>query len=199
MFEEPSEPDVPYESEPEVQPEAKALAPKKRYASTKGDADKRKQQSIINLAKARQAKAEKAKLRKQAEAEASQDHEAKALARKQLKKRQVKIQDSSSEEEEESGSSSEEEIILTKRTKSKAIPIPRAKSKTKAKDRHIQDEDRMDRIESIMEKIVSAKRKKPKVVKNTIVQFPPGYGAPPTVPPADPTLAQMRRRIFADI
>jgi hypothetical protein len=187
VFEEPSEPDVLYESEPEEQVKEKPA--KKRYASTKGDADKRKQQSCINLAKARQAKIEKGKLRKEAELEASQAKEAK----KKTKKNQIVVLDSSSSESEDS-SSSEDEIILTKRTKSKAVPIPKAKSQ--------KTDERMDRIESIMEKIVTAKRKsKPKkVVKNTIVQLPAGYGAPPPTQPQQPDLKslqeQLKRKMF---
>ena len=160
------------EVEQEVEPQAQEEKPqpRKRYASTKGDADKRRAQCLINLAKARQAKVEKAQAKKLAD---SQVHH-------------YKIENSESDESEE-----DEPAPKLKRKSSKPMNIPQPKQKkTSAKE-----ESRLDRIEAFMEQIAQAKAKpKAKVVRNTIVQVP-AYGQPSQ----DPRIGQLTRKLFHDI
>ena len=154
-FESENEQESEMESEVEPQQAEPAKPPRKKYAPTKGDADKRRAQCILNLQKARLAKVEKAKARKLAES----------------KVQQYQIQNSESEDSED------EAPRKPKRKSSKAIDIPSRKSKSS------KEESRLDRIEAFMEEIAQAKAKpKAKVVRNTIVQVP-AYGQPqPTDP-----------------
>ncbi|MDR3477439.1 MAG: hypothetical protein P4M14_05340, partial [Gammaproteobacteria bacterium] len=126
--------------------------------------------------------------------------------------RQVTIPEDSESESE----SSDEEIFLTKRSKSKPIPIPKSKSqkgagksnsKQDVRDSRFADsgalpsrDDRMDRLESIIEKIANAKQKsKAKVVKQTIVQMPAYANANPNPTNPNPLLSQLKRKMFLDI
>ena len=86
---------------------------------------------------------------------------------------------------------------------SKPMPIPKGKGKKgkKQSGAGVQDNDRLDRLESIMEQIAKSKAKhkpKAKVVKNTIVQMPPYPQAQAKAQPT-PQVEQARRVLFQDL
>lgn len=141
------------------------VQPKQKYKSSKGDADKRKKQSLINLAKARQAK----------------------LA--QLKEKRETQEYDVYDTETESSSSSEEEIVLAKKSslKPKKMIFP-----GKPKKQPIEDDDRLARLERAVMTLASHKEKKPKrkvIEKRTVIQIPPA--AAPSYNPAKQQLLNL--------
>lgn len=124
---------------------------KQRYKSTKGDADKRKQQSLINLAKARKAKLEQLREKKEKDEGA------------------LYIDTESDSYESVSSSSEEEELVITKKSK-----------KPKKITGGNTDTDRLARLESMIVNLAKDKKKKKKVVeKRTIIQMPPQQQSQP--------------------
>ena len=200
VFESENEPD-----EPESEPEPESQQPvRKKYQSTKGDADKRKAQCLLNLAKAREAKAKKAQ------------------AKKALEAQQFTVQQSESESEDSDSESPEEyfsklkneiqnnivsryskdsaPITFTKAKGTSGMKASKRKQSGSGAKKNDNDNDRLDRLESIMERIEKSKAKsksKPKVVKNTIVQMPPYPIAQPN--PQTPQVAQAKRQLFHDL
>jgi hypothetical protein len=143
-----------------------------RYKSTKGDADKRKETSKLNMAKARAAKLEKLK----------QEKQVKQVKQQQQQDSYEYEDDDSSEDDSED--SEEEELVLR----------PRGKKKQQVKQQ--QGTGRMDMLEKAIlmlaertTKKAKAKPKKKAVRKTTVIQVNPApQQAPvPKGPAAAPT------------
>lgn len=153
-----------------------------KYQSSKGDADKRRQTSKDNMAKARQAKLEKLRLQKLEE------------LNPKIKGPSYRYDDSSSEDTDSYVSESDDELIITKKNvKKRAV--------TKAK----QSEDtRMDRLEALLVASLTGMKKKDKKkkrsVRKTIIQMPPNQ-VPQTQPMVtpNPMKEHFKQRLLLDL
>ncbi len=127
-----------------------------RYKSTKGDADKRKETSKLNMAKARAAKLEKLKQAKEVKQQKQQDS--------------YEYEDDSEDSDEDSDSDDEEDTELVLRPKGKKQQVKQQEGT-----------GRMDMLEKAIlmlaerttKKAKAKPKKKPAVRKTTVIQVNP--------------------------
>ena len=131
-----------------------------RYKSTKGDADKRKETSKLNMAKARAAKLEKLKQAKEVKQQKQQDSY------------EYEDTDDTSEDDSEDTSDEDTELVLRPRGKQKKKQPQQQEGTTSG--------GRMDMLEKailmLAERTTKAKakpKKKPAVRKTTVIQVNP--------------------------
>ena len=130
-----------------------------RYKSTKGDADKRKETSKLNMAKARAAKLEKLKQAKEGKQQKQQDS--------------YEYEDTDDTSDDDSEESEEEELVLRPRKGKK-------KQQVQVQQEGTTSGGRMDMLEKailmLAERSTKAKakpKKKPAVRKTTVIQVNP--------------------------
>jgi len=130
-----------------------------RYKSTKGDADKRKETSKLNMAKARAAKLEKLKQAKEVKQQKQQDS--------------YEYEDTDDTSDDDSEESEEEELVLRPRKGKK-------KQQVQVQQEGTTSGGRMDMLEKailmLAERSTKAKakpKKKPAVRKTTVIQVNP--------------------------